>query len=151
MSSYPVPTGQHDRLIRAALRSLAADNYPNENDPHADAESEYASEQLALAARELARAVDQLPEEQQPIGWDKATEPKPAAPVAALWTGPDGTIYDLGHGWRDRDGDVWVCLGWIVLFDGAPVPLMECDSVSERTNLPEVIERYGPITMRTDD
>ena len=56
----------------AALRSIAAHHYGRPDDPHGDAEDEYAGEQLALAARELVRAVEALPEDQRPIGWDVA-------------------------------------------------------------------------------
>lgn len=71
MSVYfpPPPPSEYDALIRASLRVIAADHYANDADPHADAESEYAGELLALAARNLVRAVDALPEDQQPIGW----------------------------------------------------------------------------------
>lgn len=58
-------------LEKAALRSIAADRYAVEEDPHSGAESEYADELLALAARDLVRAVEALPEGQRPIGWDK--------------------------------------------------------------------------------
>jgi hypothetical protein len=54
----------------AALRSIAAHHYGRPEDPHADAEDEYASEQLALAARDLVRAVEAMPEDKRPIGWD---------------------------------------------------------------------------------
>lgn len=239
MASYPPPPQQHDALMRAALRSLAADHYEVESDPHADAESEYAAEQLALAARELVRAVDQLPDEQQPIGWDKpdgarralvtqlasahskvarlelelagvsfppdryvlaakdnsirlycrtcatgnpedyvcewwegreATTPfeRPLtfartheaerhgrkwtdpAGLATTWTGPDGTVYDLGHGWRDAEGDVWVCVGWWQPFEGDPVPLMVWDDAQPEP-ITDVIRQFGPLTPRTDD
>ena len=55
----------------AALRSIAAHHYERAEDPHAGAEDEYASELLALAARDLVRAVEALPEGERPIGWDK--------------------------------------------------------------------------------
>lgn len=54
----------------AALRSISAEHYARETDPHADAAAEYAGEQLALAARDLVRAVEALPEDKRPIGWD---------------------------------------------------------------------------------
>ncbi len=54
----------------AALHSIAAHHYARESDPHADAADEYASEQLALAARDLVRAVEALPENERPVGWD---------------------------------------------------------------------------------
>lgn len=71
-------------------------------------------------------------------------------PVPMTWTGLDGTVYDLAHGLRDADGDVWVCLGWWYPFEGDPVPLMECASVG-RTDLPDVIAAYGPLSKRDDD
>ena len=49
---YPVPEAR-DRLIAAALRCIAADHYANDADPNADAQSEYAADQVALAARAL--------------------------------------------------------------------------------------------------
>jgi hypothetical protein len=67
------PPNEHDDLIRAALRVIHADHYGREDDPHADAESEYASERLALAARAYVRAVDALPEGELPIGWPHAS------------------------------------------------------------------------------
>jgi hypothetical protein len=66
-------TAAKERLIRAALRVLAAEHQPDEY-PWADAEAEHADEVLALAARDLARATDNLPEGERPIGWDA---PKP--------------------------------------------------------------------------
>jgi len=56
----------------SALRAIAADRYARDEDPHADAESEDADEQLALAARDLVRAVEALPADARPIGWDPA-------------------------------------------------------------------------------
>ena len=75
-----------DELILAAMRVIAADHYAREEDPHADAESEYAGEKLALAARDLVRAVDALPESDQPIGWGKQSEP--VSHVEAMSTEP---------------------------------------------------------------
>lgn len=68
----------HDNLIRTALRAIATDHYGDDASPYADADSEHASEKLALAARALVRAVDALPEDQQPIGWAE-----PAVPAGA--------------------------------------------------------------------
>lgn len=75
--SYATATA-HDALIRAALRAIATDHYDVAS-THADAESEYASEKLAHAARALVRAVDSLPESDQPIGWGGTPEPAPFA------------------------------------------------------------------------
>lgn len=152
MSSFPVPTAQ-DKLIRAVLRSIFADHYPEESNPHADAESEYAAEQVAIAARDLTRAVDALDPDRQPIGWDNPAEP---AKPATTWTGPDGTVYDLGHGWYDRFGSLAVCIGWIVPFDGERVPFIErCNGdpldAPDLMEMPELIERFGPLTPRAED
>lgn len=69
MSMYYAPAAEHQQLISAALDAIQATHYYREEDPHADASREYADEQLALAARNLARAVDALPADEQPIGW----------------------------------------------------------------------------------
>lgn len=66
---YFPPYTEHDDVIKAALRVIQATHYYREEDPHADAEQEYAAEQLALAARALVQAVDSKPEDKQPIGW----------------------------------------------------------------------------------
>lgn len=75
--------------------------------------------------------------------------PAATATPAMTWTGPDGTVYDLGHGLRDKDGDVWVCVGWFEPFDGAPIPAMEWNY--EQHPLTQVIECYGPLTKRAED
>jgi hypothetical protein len=147
--SYTPPPEQTDRLFRAVLRSINADHYANENDPHADAEAEYATEQVAITARDLARAVDALPEDRLPIGWLELKSAETAKP-ATTWTGPDGAVYDLGHGLRDRDGAVWVCVGWFQPFDGSPVPVMDTDSI-EHMELDCVIATFGPLEARTED
>lgn len=72
----------HDALVRAALRVVAADHYGDEASPYADADATVAREKLALAARALVRAVDALPESDQPIGW--AEEPKPVSFAKAV-------------------------------------------------------------------
>ncbi|MCX4444766.1 hypothetical protein ACFY9R_29170 [Streptomyces albidoflavus] len=69
MSVYYAPAAAHQKLVAAALDAIQATHYYREEDPHADASREYAEEQLALAARNLARAVDTLPADEQPIGW----------------------------------------------------------------------------------
>jgi len=243
--SYTPPPEQTDRLCRVVLGSIAADHFANENDPHADAHAEHLTEQVALAARELARAVDALDPDRWPVGWAKPAdhdarsalvsqlasahakvehlrlelagvsfppdryvlaardktirlycrtcatgnpedyvcewwegqeattpferpltmartheverhgrkwdEPKPAEPAKAVttWTGPDGTVYDLGHGLRDADGDVWVCTGWFQPYEGDPVPFMEWSD--DRADLAEVVLRYGPLTTCAED
>jgi hypothetical protein len=56
-----------ESVLRAALRVLSAER--EEPHAHSDAESEYADEHLALAARELVRATDALDADEQPVGW----------------------------------------------------------------------------------
>jgi Arc/MetJ-type ribon-helix-helix transcriptional regulator len=57
-----------EELLRAALRRLSAEHGCEEDSHHA-AELEYSDELLALAARDLTRATDALPADEQPIGW----------------------------------------------------------------------------------
>lgn len=57
-----------DQLTRAVLRRLSAELLPA-SDPHLADEQELSDELIAHAARNLTRAVDGLPPEQQPIGW----------------------------------------------------------------------------------
>jgi hypothetical protein len=83
MNAYWPPNTEQTKLINAVLRTIQADHYSRENDPHLDAEREYAAEQLALAARELVRAVDALSEKGQPVGW---SEPK-RRPELPEWCG----------------------------------------------------------------
>jgi hypothetical protein len=85
----------------------------------------------------------------EPSDWPHTESAKPAQPPTT-WTAPDGTVYDLRHGLRDADGDVWVCLGWWQPFDGDPVPLVECDNAG-RTDLPDAIASYGPMDPRDED
>jgi hypothetical protein len=54
-----------------ALRSILAREYGRPEDPNGDAAAEHADEQLALAARDLVRAVERLPEGKRPVGWDE--------------------------------------------------------------------------------
>jgi hypothetical protein len=56
------------RFTSATLRCLSSDCADEHSS--ADAESEYASELLAIAARDLVRAVDELPMDRRPRGWD---------------------------------------------------------------------------------
>ena len=51
----------------AALRSIHASHYYRDENPHVDAE--HAAGQVALAARDLVRAVEALPVEKRPAGW----------------------------------------------------------------------------------
>lgn len=73
MAPYFPPVDEHETVIKAALRVIQADHYGRADDPHADAEQEYAREQLALAARALVEAVDRKESDDQPIGWAKTT------------------------------------------------------------------------------
>ena len=58
-----------ERTIRAALRCLSAEHA--EENADAASEAEYAEEQLALAARDLAEATEELRPGQQPVGWSR--------------------------------------------------------------------------------
>lgn len=69
MPTYRPPFDQQNRVITSALRVIQADNYSRPDDPHEDAEREYAAEQLALAARGLVLAVSSKPADEQPLGW----------------------------------------------------------------------------------
>ena len=70
MTAYFPPPAEHEDVIKAALRVISATHYSRASDPYADAEHEYAGEQLALAARALVQAVDRKPADEQPIGWN---------------------------------------------------------------------------------
>lgn len=61
--------GPQTEVEKAALRVIATDRYAREADPHADAESEHADEQLALACRDLTDAVDAGDPREWPVGW----------------------------------------------------------------------------------
>lgn len=63
--SLDVATAEN-KVIHAALRVLCKD-YDFEPGPYSDAEAEYAVEQLALAARDLVKAVDAS--DRKPVGW----------------------------------------------------------------------------------
>lgn len=58
-----------EELLRAALRVLAAER--SEPHAHSDDEIAYAEELLALAARDLVRAVDWLPANRRPAQWKR--------------------------------------------------------------------------------
>jgi hypothetical protein len=58
-----------ERVLVATLRMLSAERALGSDDPHADAQHEYASEQLALTARALTDATNVLPPERRPVGW----------------------------------------------------------------------------------
>ena len=61
--------------IHRLERAMAA-----EEGPHADAEAEYASDLVALAARDLVHEVDDAPHGRRPVGWD--TEAQAAEAVS---------------------------------------------------------------------
>lgn len=87
MSVYYPPVEEHENVIRAALRVIGSTHYQRADDPHADAEAQYAEEQLALAARALVQAVDRKEANEQPIGWNPTTapaEPQEATCAAGL-------------------------------------------------------------------
>jgi hypothetical protein len=62
------------RVEHAALAAVTADRYADENDAHADAHADYAGDLLALAARDLTRAVNAMPAGDRPVGWDTGAE-----------------------------------------------------------------------------
>lgn len=53
----------------AALESITTHHYDRADDPNAAAYRQAAAQTLALAARDLVRAVDALPEDERPAGW----------------------------------------------------------------------------------
>lgn len=65
----PDPYEARARVLRAALRCLSA----RLADEHAmaDAEVQYASEQLAIAARDLVNATNAMDPGDQPVGWSR--------------------------------------------------------------------------------
>ena len=67
-------------LVRAAIMCLAADHGRDE-DPNADARRQYAYERLAFAARDLARATDNLTLDEQPDGWREQVDVEPSGPI----------------------------------------------------------------------
>jgi hypothetical protein len=81
MSVYHPPVEEHENVVKAALRVIGSTHYQRADDPHADAEQEYAEEQLALAARALAQAVDRKDPDERPIGWSKGVEEEPRTVV----------------------------------------------------------------------
>lgn len=77
MSIYHPPVAEHETVVATALHVVQATHYSHASDPHEDAAYEYAVEQLALAARALAEAVERKPADEQPIGWTKGRETEP--------------------------------------------------------------------------
>lgn len=83
------------KLLKAALRVLYA-HVQDEDWAYADAEAELADEQLALAARDLVRAVEAS--NRKPVGWRDGNEgiANLAGSIDALladWDRPWGRIY----------------------------------------------------------
>lgn len=85
----PGVTAAQERVIRQALRVLSAER----EDPHAhhDDDLAHAGERLALAARDLVRAVDALPGDDQPASWDDSCSIcGTRIPVGQLFVTPGG-------------------------------------------------------------
>ncbi len=59
---------EQEQLLASALRFLVAERGDQSN-PHLDADQERAADLLALTARDLTRATDLLPPDEQPVGW----------------------------------------------------------------------------------
>ncbi|MEW2393130.1 hypothetical protein AB0933_32695 [Streptomyces venezuelae] len=138
MSVYYPPVEQHETVITTALRVNQGTHYARADNPHADAEAEYGQEQLALAARALAEAVDALPADRQPIGWEKGydtervergrqqlleamsavSEERTCAGWCADWARTlhaEGGIWEtLGRavGWPSGNYEQWVWVSW---------------------------------------
>ncbi|MFJ1993008.1 hypothetical protein [Streptomyces asiaticus] len=94
MSLYQPPPQAH-QLTSAVLRQIHSTHYADESSPHWDAEREYSAEQVALAARALVRAVDALPEDQRPIGWN-TDQPEADTTAPHPWH----FLYAIIHGTR---------------------------------------------------
>jgi len=60
-----------EQLLRAALRTLLAERGLADETGSVTSVN-HASERLAIAARDLVRAVDELPREKRPKGWGMA-------------------------------------------------------------------------------
>lgn len=90
MNAYHPPVDEHETVIKAALRVIGSTHYQHASDPHADAEQQYAEEQLALAARALVRAVDRKEADERPVGWDRPEfQPAPCpSGLLPLGSGP---------------------------------------------------------------
>lgn len=55
----------------ATLWAILALDHARTEDPHADASSELADEQLALACRDVVRAINAGSKDEWPVGWDE--------------------------------------------------------------------------------
>jgi len=138
MSVYYPPIDEHENVIKAALRVIEGTHYQRADDPYADAEQQYGQEQLALAARALAEAVDRKPADEQPVGWSMTvdeealkrgraqlleamsavSEDRTCSGWAADWARTlhaEGGIWEiLGRavGWPTGNYDQWVWVSW---------------------------------------
>lgn len=116
MSVYHPPVDEHENVIKAALRVIGSTHYQRADDPHADAEQEYAEEQLALAARALVRAVDRKADGEQPIGWIEEAECHAgllplkdlSAPIERCIVRGKHDVHETGEGrkWTNADAGV---------------------------------------------
>lgn len=61
-----------EQLVVQVLRRISAE-YSPADDPHRCDEQIYGWELIALAARDLVRAVDALPVEERPVGWEETS------------------------------------------------------------------------------
>ena len=104
MSVYHPPVEEHETVIKAVLRVIGSTHYQRADDPHADAEQQYAEEQLALAARALVRAVDRKPADEQPIGWVEAECHAGLLPLDDLAASVDRCIVRGKHSVHETDG-----------------------------------------------
>jgi len=110
MSIYFPPADQHDTVVKAALRVIEGTHYGRVDNPHADAEVQYGREQLALAARALVEAVDRMPADEQPIGWNPqpctaALMPLNSDPVEPCVVSGKHVTHktEAGRTWTDAD------------------------------------------------
>ncbi len=63
----------------------------------------------------------------------------------ATWTAPDGTVLDLTRQVFDRDGDAWT------LVKVPPLTVAMVDGDASDSTLPELFERYGPLTNEGEE
>jgi len=62
-----------DELVQDVLKYVASDSYPSQEEsesPSYYAHLEYLAEGVILSARDLCKAVVDLPDEDKPVGWD---------------------------------------------------------------------------------
>lgn len=102
MSGLSVTAAQ-ERVIRQALRVLSAEREDSHAHHHDDLA--LAGEQLALAARDLVRAVDALPGDDQPASWDDAcTTCGTRIPTGQLFVTPGGVSMCIPCATEDGGG-----------------------------------------------